>query len=263
MLEFFGMVEVPFTRELKPEQCFVSTSHKEATARLEFAIQHRQVGLITGEAGMGKTTLVRSLLRQLETSRYRYEYLCDSSLTPKLFYREILDRFGVQSSSRSTEMKRQYQTLMLDLYEQDRKIPVIVLDEAHRFSETMLQEIRFALNFKEDSMSPLSLILIGQPSLRTQLKVRHMDAIDQRIQMRYQVNGLSEKETGSYIQHQVKISGSPHEIFSEEAIQVVYQFTQGVPRKINTLCSQALLDAYIQGNKIVGESHIHRAINEM
>jgi type II secretory pathway predicted ATPase ExeA len=263
VLEFFGMQGVPFTREIDPKQCFVSLSHKEATARLEFTVQHRQVCLLTGEAGMGKTTVVRSLLHQLDTVRYRYEYICDSSLTPKLFYREILDRFGVTAATRSTEIKRQYQTLMLDMYEQDKKIPVIVLDEAHRFSETMLQELRFLLNFKEDSMSPLALILVGQPSLRTQLKVRHMEAIDQRIQMRYQFSGFMEQETEKYIQHQLKMVGTPQEIFSEEAIQAVYNFTQGVPRRINTLCSQALLDAYIQGNKIVGEAHVHRAINEL
>lgn len=262
MLEFFGMHGVPFTREIDPKQCFVSLSHKEASARLEFTVQHRQVCLLTGDAGMGKTTVVRALLRQLDTVRYRYEYICDSSLTPKLFYREILDRFGV-SGSRPTELKRQYQSLLLDMYEQDKKIPVIVLDEAHRFSETMLQEIRFLLNFREDSVSPLALILVGQPSLRTQLKVRHLDAIDQRIQMRYQVMGLTEKETEQYIQHQMKMVGTPQEVFSEEAIRAVYNFSQGVPRKINTLCSQALLDAFIQGNKIVGEAHIHRAINEL
>ena len=127
----------------------------------------------------------------------------------------------------------------------------------------MLQELRFILNFREDSMSPLALILVGQPSLRNQLKARQMDAIDQRIQVRYQVQGLSENETRMYIQHQVKSSGTDQEIFSEEALQAIHQFSHGIPRKINTLCSQALLDAYVQGNKIVGESHIHRALNEL
>jgi type II secretory pathway predicted ATPase ExeA len=263
MLAFFGMKSVPFTREIDPDQHFLSASFTEATARLEYTVQHRQVCLLTGEAGMGKTTIVRSFIRKLDTMKYHYEYICDSSLTPKLLYREILERFGLEAAFRPTQVKRQYQTLMLDLYEQDKKTPVIVLDEAHRLSETMLQELRFLLNFREDSMSPLALILVGQPSLRNQLKVKQLDAIDQRIQMRYQVSGLMEKEAHSYIRHQIQMSGAPHEIFSEEAIQAIYQFSQGIPRKINTLCSQALLDAFIQENKIVGESHVHRAINEL
>lgn len=263
MLTFFGMSTVPFTREIEPSQLFASASHTEATARLEYTVQNRQVCLLTGEAGMGKTTIVRSFIHQMDQVKFHYEYICDSSLTPKLFYREILDRFGLLSATRPTEAKRQYQTLMLDLYEQDKKIPVIVIDEAHRLSEGMLQELRFLLNFREDSMSPLALILVGQPSLRNQLKVKHMDAIDQRIQVRYQVGGLTEKETSMYIQHQVKMVGTPQEIFSEEAIKGIYHFSQGIPRKINTLCSQSMLDAYIQGTKIVGESHVHRAINEM
>lgn len=263
MLAFFGMQGVPFTREIDAKQCFASLAHKEATARLEFAVTHRHVCMITGEAGMGKTTVVRSLLHSLDSMRYRYEYICDSGLTPKLFYREVLERFGLSAASRSTEVKRQYQSLMLDLYEQDKKVPVIVLDEAHRFSEAMLQELRFLLNFREDSMSPMALLLIGQPSLRTLLKVRHMEAIDQRIQVRYQVGGMSEKETEQYMQHHVRMGGAQQEIFSEEAVRAVYQFTLGVPRKVNTLCSQAMLDAYIQGNKLVGESHVHRAMNEL
>src|SRR5690606_21129130 len=144
-----------------------------------------------------------------------------------------------------------------------KKTTVIVLDEAHRLSEAMLQEIRFLLNFKEDSMSPIALILVGQPSLRNQLKARHLDAIDQRIQTRYQFQGFAEQETRSYIQHQVKITGAEQEIFSEEALLAIHQFSQGIPRKINTLCGQSLLDAYVHENKIVGEAHVHRALNEM
>lgn len=254
---------MPFTREIDAKQCYPSSSHQEAMARLEFAVQNRHACMITGEAGMGKTTVVRSLLRGLDSSRYRYEYICDSGLNPKLFYREVLDRFGVSSAIRSTEVKRQHQTLMLAMYEQDKKIPVLVLDEAHRFSEAMLQELRFLLNFKEDSMSPLALILVGQTSLRTLLKVRHMDAIDQRIQVRYQMNPLTEQEMRGYIQHQTKMAGLEKELFSEEAMRAIYLYSLGVPRRMNSLCSQAMLDAYVQKNQIVSEVHVQRAVNDL
>lgn len=263
MLEFFGMKSVPFTREIDPAQLFVSSIYTEATARLEFAVKHRQVCLLTGEPGMGKTVAVSSFLRRIDPMRYRYEYLCDSALTPKLFYREVLERFGMEASTRPTEAKRQYQTLMLDLFEQDKKIPILVLDESHHLSEAMLQEIRFLLNFREDTMSPVALVLVGQPSLRNQLKVKHMEAIDQRIQIRFQMSGLNERETCEYVRHQVKSTGTEQEVFSEEAILEIYQFTQGVPRKVNTLCSQSMLDAYVQNNKIVGVSHVHRVMNEL
>jgi type II secretory pathway predicted ATPase ExeA len=127
----------------------------------------------------------------------------------------------------------------------------------------MLQELRFILNIQEDSMSPLALILVGQPSLRNQLKSKHLEAIDQRIQVRYQLVGLTEKETHAFIRHQLDVTGTKQEIFSEEAIQAIYNFSHGAPRKINTLCSRSLLDAFVQENKILGESHIHQVINDL
>lgn len=263
MIDFFGMKGVPFTREIATNQLFDSSSHKEASARMEHAVQHRQFCLLTGDAGMGKSTAVRSLVQQLDPIEYRYLYICDSGLTPKLFYREVLQSFGIHPAFRATDAKRQYQALMLDIYENEKKIPVIVLDEAHHFTEAMLQEIRFILNFKEDSMSPLSLIIVGQQSLRNQLKVKHMEAIEQRIQMRYQMVALAEKETTSYIQHQLKAVEAPHEIFSEEALQAIYQYSKGIPRKINSFCSSSLMDARLQSNKIVGKSHVDRVMNEM
>lgn len=263
MLDFFEMKGVPFTREISPRDLFNSSSQKEAAARLEYAVQNRQFCLLTGEAGMGKSTAIRSLVHQLDPIHYHYLYICDSSLTPKLFYREVLQKFGIQPAFRSTDVKRQYQSLVLDVYENEKKLLVIVIDEAHHFSDSMLQELRFILNFKEDSMSPLSLVVVGQPGLRNLLKVKQLEAIDQRIQMRYQMGHLTEKETNDYIKHQLKVAETSQEIFSEEAIRAIYNFSQGIPRKINTLCSQSLLDAFIQGNKIVGESHIHRVINEM
>jgi len=263
MLHFFEMQGVPFTREIHANQLFVSTNQTEVSARLDYAVRHRQFCLLTGEAGTGKSTAVRTLAQRLDPVYHRFLYICDSALTPNLFYREVLLHFGIQPAFKSTDVKRQFHTLMLDFYENEKKIPVIVLDESHHFSETMLQELRFILNFKEDSMSPLSLIIVGQPSLRNTLKARQLEAIDQRIQMRFQMSGLTEDETKNYIRHQLKVTGTPHQIFSEEAVTAIHSFSHGNPRKINTLCSQGMLDAFVQESRIVGESNIHRVINEM
>lgn len=262
MMTFFEMKKVPFTREVAADQLYLSTSHREATARLEYAAGHRQFCLLTGEAGMGKSTAIRALTQQLDPMTYRYLYICDSALTPKLFYREVLQRFGIHPAFKPNEAKRQYQELMLDIYEKEKKIPVLILDEAHHFSEPMLQELRFILNFRQDSMSPLALLIAGQHSLRNLLRVKHLEAIDQRIQMRYQVVGLTEEETADYIQHQLRAAGTPLEIFSKEAIGTIFHFSQGIPRKINTLCSQSLMDAFLQDTKVVGESHVQRVMNE-
>ncbi|TFJ90634.1 ExeA family protein [Lentibacillus salicampi] len=263
MIDFFGMKGVPFTREIATHQLFDSSSHQEAFARMEYAVKNRMFCLLTGDAGTGKSTAVRVLAEQLDPIQYRYLYICDSGLTPKLFYREVLQCFGIKPAFRATDAKRQYQALMLDIYENEKKTPVIILDEAHHFTESMLQELRFILNFKGDSMSPLALIIVGQPSLRNQLKVKHLEAIEQRIQMRYQMVALTESETTSYIQYQLKAVEAPHEMFSEEAFQAIYQYSKGIPRKVNTFCSSSLMDARLQGKKIVEKSNVDRVMNEM
>lgn len=130
-------------------------------------------------------TAVRTLSQRIIVT-----YICDSTLTPNLFYREVLLHFSIQPAFKSTDMNRQFHILMLDFYENEKKIQIVVLDEAHHFSETMLRELGFILNFKEDSMSRLALIIVGQPSLRNALRAKQLEAIDQRIQMRFQMRRL-------------------------------------------------------------------------
>ncbi|MEH7502553.1 ATP-binding protein [Neobacillus drentensis] len=172
---------------------------KELQARLTFMIQQRSFGLITGEVGAGKSTAIRSLKDRLETNQHVFLYLSDSALKPRDFYREMLLQVGIEPKFLASDLKRQFKTALLDIYENKKKTPVVVIDEAHLLSPSMLQEIRFLTNFQIDSLSPLALILVGQPELRDKLRLRSLEAISQRINTRFHLEGLTYDEMSEYI----------------------------------------------------------------
>ena len=148
---------------------------------------------------------------------------------------------------------------VMKMYSEDQ-IPVIVVDEAHLLTESMLEEIRFLINFNMDSMSPLSLILVGQPELRETLRLKTMEAISQRVSVRFHMDGLTREGTVDYILTNLKVAGAEHAIFTDSAVNEIFQFTVGIPRKINNLCEKCLLDGFIQEKKLIDEIMVKRVI---
>ncbi|WP_080833094.1 ExeA family protein [Cohnella massiliensis] len=157
---FFGWERVPFTREIETRHLHRSKRFEECVARMQYMVMTRSIGCVTGEIGCGKSTAVRYLKDQLDPNKYRFIYLSDANLKPRDFYRELLHHFGLPPKFLRSEAKRQFQHLVWDLYENQQKVAVIVVDEANLVSGDMLQEIRFLTNFGMDSISPLALLLI-------------------------------------------------------------------------------------------------------
>lgn len=166
-LEFLILLEL---------MCFAA--HREMTGRLQFAAEHRQAALVTGDAGTGKTTAIRAVMKHVDDSRYRFMYIASRSLSPKTLYRELLERLQIQLRFRHTDN----QTLARHAFEESfhRGVQwVIAIDEAHELDASMLAEFRFLLNFRTDSFSPLSLwrarTAVSKPSLWNGPETRCMD----------------------------------------------------------------------------------------
>jgi len=126
----------------------------------------------------------------------------------------------------------------------------------------MLNELRFVINFDVDSVSPLALILTGQPELRDRLKLRTLRAIDQRINVRFHLNGLSEIESKKYIFHSLQKAGGTHMFFSDDAVKAIFQHSNGIPRLINALCIDCLVDAVTREQHTIDASNVARVITE-
>jgi type II secretory pathway predicted ATPase ExeA len=258
----FGWNYTPFQKDVQTKHLFISKRFKELQARLTFMIQQRSFGLITGDVGTGKSTSIRSLKDRLESNQYVFLYLSDSSLKPRDFYRQMLLQVGIEPQFLASDLKRQFKRALLDIYENKKKTPVVVIDEAHLLSPSMLQEIRFLTNFNVDSLSPLALILVGQPELRDKLHLRSLEAISQRINTRFHLEGLSYEEIQEYITHQLKMVGEDRQIFTESALKKIHKETRGILRLTNRLCTECLLDAVSRKQELVDEDSVERVMDD-
>ena len=259
---FFGWQRTPFTKEIPTSDLYPSAAFKECVARLKFMSQTRSLGLVTGEIGAGKSTAVRALRDSLDLSTYRFIYICRASLKPRDFYRELLHQLGIVPEHLPSEAKRQFEHAIWDLYDGQKKTAVIVVDEGHLLQGDMLQEIRFLTNFQMDSISPLSLIIVGQPELRATLQMRLFKPITQRMNIRYHLGGLELTETHNYIEHQLQVAGAQHPIFTHEAMDAIHAHTRGIAREINNVCTACLLDAVVRQEKLIDAVDVTRILTE-
>jgi type II secretory pathway predicted ATPase ExeA len=251
----------PFSREV--EAWFEYRVHQEAFKRLQLVLEHRYLGVLTGEVGSGKSTLVRRLFRSLDARQYQSVYMSMAGLKPKDFYGELLRHAGEEAPFSAAKAKRLWEEVLLNRQSQGERQLVVVIDEAQDLSPAMLLELRFVMNQHMDAASLFPLILVGQPELRKLLKMNKYEAVSQRIGMQYHLTGMNREETMGYIRHQCKLSETPLPVFSESAMGLVFSFSQGIARIVNHLCSLALLEATAKNLEVIEENHIGRILADV
>jgi general secretion pathway protein A len=258
---FFGLTGTPFSRDTAVNQLLETESRKELQGRLVHVAKTRAFGVFTGDAGSGKTTAIRKFSQGLDINKYCVLYLSDSALTPRNFYWEALHQLGYEPKFYRGDAKRQLQKALAVLVDNDKKSPVVIVDEAHLLSREMLEEIRFLLNLRMDSYSALSLILTGQTELRETFKLQVNEAISQRVDIRFHLPALSKEETYSYITRHLSAVKSPGEIFTQAAIGVIHEYSGGIPRKVNKVATACLMTAVGQNQKLI-DDHLVRVVIE-
>ena len=259
--QFFGFGKTPFGRDLESNELYETEGRKELISRLKYTAQRRQFGLFTGEVGSGKSTAARVLVAELNPAKYQVLYVSDSKLSPRNFYWEALHQLGQEPRFYRGDAKRQLHRAILDLFENQKKTPVIIIDEGHLLSKEMLEEILFLTNFKMDSYSPMSLILLGQPELRRILQMQIYEAIVQRVNIRFHLPWMELKETVSYVNHHLKIAGVQNSLFTTDAVEIIHEFCGGIARKVNNVCTACLLDAYAVRKTLI-DDHMVKVVLE-
>jgi type II secretory pathway predicted ATPase ExeA len=256
--QFFKLSREPFERDIPVEHLVAFRGHAELTARLTYAVEHRQIALVTGDTGTGKTTAARAVMKRMDGSVYRFLYIASAGLNSKSLYRMILEKLQIQPKFRLVDNQMLAHRVLEEIYHKGQRV-VIVVDEAHELDPTTLGDFRFLTNYHVDSFSPISLWLIGQTELRERMKLRVLASLSQRIQIRYHMTGMAETEVQNYVEEQLTSAGASRQIFSRDAVRWVAKVTQGNPRLVGAICKSAMLDAALRGDEVVDMSHVERA----
>jgi type II secretory pathway predicted ATPase ExeA len=259
--EFFGLTAKPFGKTPDPSFLYESRQHREALARLEYAVDEKELALLVGDIGSGKTTLSRALIDRIGESR-PIILVINPRLTPTQLLRAVARGLGIEPARFRNELLDQIHTKLYELYEEKRE-PVLMIDEAQLIpSKATFDEIRLLTNFQLDDQNLLSVVLIGQPELETRLEREAYAPLRQRIGMRYSLGPLSVDETIEYIEHRIRVAGGARNPFSREAMTQMHALSGGVPRLINTLATTSLLDAFGEDAEVIEPPRVAAAAQE-
>jgi type II secretory pathway predicted ATPase ExeA len=259
--QFFGLSAKPFGKTPDPSFLYESQQHREALARLEYSVDEKELALLVGDIGSGKTTLSRALIDRVAESR-PVVLLINPRLTPTQLLRSIARGLELEPARFRNDLLDQLHTKLYELYEQKRE-PVLIIDEAQLIpSKATFDEIRLLTNFQLDDQNLLSVVLVGQPELEERLERAAYEPLRQRIGMRYSLGPLSPAETFQYIEHRLRVAGGARNPFSAAAMEEIHALSGGVPRLINTLCTTALLDAFGEDAETIDPARVASAARE-
>jgi general secretion pathway protein A len=257
---FYNFKESPFNLTPNSRFFFQSAKHAEALDSLLYAINERKGFIvITGEIGSGKTTVCRTLLNKLD-SRVQTALITNTHLSGRDLLMTILDDLEIEyrPGSKAHLLKQLNDHLIEQLY--NNMNVVLIIDEAQNLTPSVLEEVRLLSNLETETEKLIQIILLGQPELRKKLGLDRLEQLRQRISVFYHLTPLTQEETTAYVTHRLEIaSGGKREYLTAEAMDLVYEFSRGVPRLINQICDSAFLTGYVESVQIV-DGRIMRAV---
>ncbi|MFB3816101.1 MAG: ExeA family protein [Candidatus Methylomirabilales bacterium] len=258
--EYWGLTAAPFQNVPDPNFFFLSAQHREGLARLLYAVKHNKgAALLVGDVGCGKTTLSRAFIIKLAEEKYDVGLVTNPSLPSNDFLEEIDLQLGITpvTDNKVGMLRALNERLLANL--QEGKDTVLIVDEAHSIRDPdVFEELRMLLNFQLNDRFLLTLILMAQPEIKDM--VARIRQLDQRIAIRYHLKPLDQSETSRYVGFRLQKAGAKRALFADEALAMVWQQSQGVPRSINTLCDLCLLEGYASDAQVVDTALVKRVV---
>jgi type II secretory pathway predicted ATPase ExeA/cell division septation protein DedD len=262
-ISHYSLAEKPFQINTDPKFLWLSEIHKEALAVLEYGVMSRNgILVLTGDAGTGKTTLINALLEDLDHDVLATK-IVHSRIDLMGFLSLVGQSFCISERFDNVEDFIFHFTNFLERKFLDDIRVLLIIDEAHKLSQEILEQIRLLSNIELAGENLISIYLVGQNELIKKLLSRECRALRQRITIHYQIKPLSEYETLQYCLHRLKVAGSDIEIFDQKAIHEIYRFSSGYPRLINIICDQALIAGYAEGVLKIAPTMIRECSDEL
>jgi putative secretion ATPase (PEP-CTERM system associated) len=262
---FFKFKGKPFQLNPDPSFFYGSRGHKRAMAYLEYGL-HQSEGfiVITGEIGAGKTTIVRSLLEQLDPNKVVAANLVSTQIDANDMLRMVAAAFGVPSRTLDKAgLLLALETFLVSVAASGKRA-LLIVDEAQNLTPAAVEELRMLSNFQLEDHALLQSLRVGQPEFRDIMQSGEMQQLRQRVIASYHLGPLDSQETRGYIEHRLgHVGWNSDPAFEPGAYTAIYGYTGGIPRKINTLCDRLLLGAYLSERHTIGEADVREVIDEL
>ena len=259
---FYGLKEKPFTLLPDPDYLYLSPKHHRALTLLEYGLMnHAGFSVICGDAGAGKTTLIRRLLTEMGDDT-KVGLITNTHQSFGDLLNWVLMAFGMDAEDKTkAQMHQMFVEFLIEQYASNKRT-ILIVDEAQNMDVDTLEELRMLSNINADKDQILQVILVGQLALRDTLRKPEMMQFAQRIAVDYYLESLNEDETELYILHRLKVAGTAKPIFTSDACHAIYRFSGGTPRLINLLCDTALVYGFAEQTQLINEQIVIDVVSE-
>lgn len=263
-LEHFNLQEMPFRLTPGSRFLYLTGGHQAALEHLHFGIgEGSGFTVLVGEVGSGKTTLCRAFLGRLE-SKFVTALILNPVLTETQMLRHILAELGMpDAKGDKLSLREQLNEFLIHQADLGREV-VLMIDEAQTLTRDMLENMRLLSNLETENKKLLQIVLVGQPELRNTLNDQRLRQLLQRINVYYYLSAMSEGDTAEYVRHRLAVAGANgRPSFDRDALKLIHEYSQGIPRKVNVVCDRALLATFSQGKEQVSVDAVEAAIEEL
>jgi len=242
------------------QQLFLTKAHREALSRLRYTAERRLVMMLTGDPGVGKSTILRRLKHELDPTSYEALYLNQSGATLRSFYDEILSQLRLDAPFNITKARAVAAKALLERFQTQHRTPVLLLDEAHEMPDTLFDAVRGLLNYDYDAFSPFALVFIGTRRLAGRLSMQKHEALAGRIHISCMMDAFSQEDTMAYVEHHLQVAGAGHPLFTESALRKLHIANGGNCRAINKTATLCLMSAAVNKLKLIDEDLVSQII---
>ena len=262
---FYGLTERPFDLTPNPKYLFLTPSHREALSSLEYGISARTgVTVLIGEAGTGKTTLIRATLEARDPGKTKAIYLNNPTLTKSEFLEFLSAEFSLPAelASSKTRLLKELEGALVGLHKA-KVTPALIIDEAQSLPHELLEEIRLLANIETAQDKLLPIVLAGQPELADRLNHPSLRQLKQRVGLRCQLRQLDLGETGAYITARIAVAGGQAAtVFTREAVMIIHERSQGIPRLVSVICHNALISGFALNQRPITASVVREVCED-
>ena len=260
---FYDLNEKPFQISADPDFMWFGEKHQEALATLKYGVlDNKGFLLLTGDVGTGKTTLINTLIQSLSD-----DVVCTTVPDPNLskldFFNYIAFSFGINKEfATKGAFLVGFRRFLFDNYEANKKV-LLIIDEAQLLTQELLEEIRLLSNIEKTNSKLINIFFVGQNEFNEILNQNQNRAVRQRLTLNYNIDPLTPDETEKYIKHRLKVAGAVKPIFESSAVQEVFMYSGGFPRRINVICDHALLSGYVNDSDTITEQIVQECAKEL